>query len=103
MLIIYILLCIENDERGHFVVHIGSPSLISFYCVCFLSFCFSYFFLSFFLGVLLLDEVIRKVWRYLECDNGFVPRFLSRVSMGDFPQLYLVINVTDLVERTDPS
>ena len=28
----------ENDESCHCVVRIGSPVLISFYCVCFISF-----------------------------------------------------------------
>ena len=38
-----------NDECYHSVVHIGSPALVSFYCVCFVSFYFllgSYFFVS---------------------------------------------------------
>ena len=38
----------ENDESCHCVVRIGSPALISFYCVCFASF---YFFLFFYFFV----------------------------------------------------
>ena len=37
-----------NDESFHCVVRIGSPALISFYCVCFVSF---YFFLFFYFFV----------------------------------------------------
>ena len=43
----------ENDESCHCVVYIGSPTLISFYCVCFVFFYFFLFFL-FFLWILLL-------------------------------------------------
>ena len=47
----------ENDKWCHCVVRIGSPPLISFYCVCFFSF---YFLLSFyFLWMLLLAKVLR--------------------------------------------
>ena len=47
----------ENDESCHGVVRIiGSPALISFYCVCFVSFYFFLFFLIF-LWILLLAEV----------------------------------------------
>ena len=38
----------ENNEWCHFVVRIGSPAFISFYCVCFVSFYFFLFFLFFF-------------------------------------------------------
>ena len=37
----------ENDESCHCVVRIGSPALISFYCVCFISFYFFLFFIFF--------------------------------------------------------
>ena len=37
----------ENDEWRHFVVRIDSSALISFYCVCFVSFYFFLFFLFF--------------------------------------------------------
>ena len=40
----------ESDEWSHCVVRIGSPTFISFYCVCFVSFyffLFSYFFVDF--------------------------------------------------------
>ena len=75
----------ENDEWCRFVVHIaiGSPSLISFYCVCFVSF---YLFLLF---------VVSFV-------SFFVPRFLRGVSKGELLQFYLVINVTGLVEPPEP-
>ena len=35
-----------DDESCHCVVSIGSPALISFYCVCFVSFLFFYWFYS---------------------------------------------------------
>ena len=44
----------ENDEWCHFVVRIGSPALISFYGMCFISFYFFLFFL-FLLWILLLS------------------------------------------------
>ena len=37
----------ENDEWRHCVVRTGSPALISFYCICFVSFYFFLFFLFF--------------------------------------------------------
>ena len=37
----------DNDELCHCVVRVGSPALISFYCVGFVSFFFSYFFVDF--------------------------------------------------------
>ena len=37
----------ENDEWCNFLVRIGSPELISFDCVCFVSFFFSYFSVDF--------------------------------------------------------
>ena len=37
-----------DDESCHCVVRIGSPALISFYCVCFVSFYFFLFFLFFY-------------------------------------------------------
>ena len=46
----------KNDKWCHFVVRVGSPALISFYCVCFVSFYFFLFFL-FFLWILLLFGV----------------------------------------------
>ena len=48
----------DNNEGFHFVVRVGSPALISFYCVCFVSFYFFLFFL-FFLWILLLPVVLR--------------------------------------------
>ena len=47
----------ENDESCHCVVRTGSPVLISFYCVCFVSFYFFYF--LYFLWILLLAQVLR--------------------------------------------
>ena len=44
----------ENDEWCHFVARIGSLALISFYCVCFVSFYFFLFFFLIFLWILLL-------------------------------------------------
>ena len=38
----------EDDEWCRFVVHIGYPPLVSFYCVCFVSFYFFLVFLVFF-------------------------------------------------------
>ena len=55
----------ENDELCQFVIRIGSPELISFYCVCFVSFHFFLFFL-FSLWVLLLAEILRKVCQFLK-------------------------------------
>ena len=40
----------------------------------------------------------RKVSKYYETDC----RFSNRVSRGEFLQLYLLINVTHLVEPTEP-
>ena len=87
----------ENEEWCHFLVHIGSLALISFYCVCFVSFYFFLFFL-FFLLLLLLAEVLRPVHLYLIKSSGVVLRFLSGVYKGELFQPYLVINVTDLVQ-----
>ena len=45
-----LFIAFENNEQCHFVVRIGSPALVSFYCVCFVSFyffLFSYFFVDF--------------------------------------------------------
>ena len=67
-------------------------------CVSFLSIFF--FFSLVFLCVLLLAEVLREVWRYL--NSEVVPRFLNGVSRGELLQVHLVINVTDLVEPTEP-
>ena len=39
----------------------------------------------------------------LEIKHGVVPRFLSGVLRGELQQPYLVINVTGLVETTEPS
>ena len=41
----------ENDEWFHFVVHIGSPALISFYCVCYSSYYYFPFLLLLFFFV----------------------------------------------------
>ena len=43
-----LLIAYENDGSCHCVVRIGSPALISFYCVCFVSFYFFLFFFNFF-------------------------------------------------------
>ena len=43
-----LFLTYENDESCHCVVLIGSPALISFYCMCFVS--ISFFFFLFFVG-----------------------------------------------------
>ena len=40
--------------------------------------------------------------RFLKYSRGVVPRFLSGVSRGELLQLHLVINVTGLVEPTEP-
>ena len=89
-----------NGEWYPFVVHIGSPSLISFYLVYFVfsyyfSF-FAYFFVSF-----ITCWGIEESWRYLKWSSGVVPRIFSGVSRGDLLQLYLIINVTGLVEPTE--
>ena len=42
------LYCIWNNEWCHFVVRMGPPALISFYCLCLISFYFFLFFLFFF-------------------------------------------------------
>ena len=39
-----LFIAFKNDEWCHFVVRIGSPALILFYCVCVFSFYFSLFF-----------------------------------------------------------
>ena len=38
-----LVIAFKKDEWCHFVVRIGSLALISFYCVCAVSFCLSYF------------------------------------------------------------
>ena len=40
-----LFIAFKNDEWCHFVVRIGSPAIVSFYCVCVVSFYFSLFFL----------------------------------------------------------
>ena len=45
-----LFIAFESDEWCYFVVGIGSPALILFYCVCFVS---VYFFFFFFLWILL--------------------------------------------------
>ena len=54
----------ENDELCHCVVRIGSPALISFCCVCLVSFYFVLFFK--FLWILLLAQVLRQVYQYFK-------------------------------------
>ena len=41
----FLFIAYKNDGLWHFVVCIGSPVLLSFYCVCTVSFCFPFFFL----------------------------------------------------------
>ena len=89
----FLFIAYENDESCHFVVHIGSPALISYYCVYFVSFYFFLFFLVF-LWLLLLAGVLRYVWQYLKQSSGVVPSFLNGVSRGELLLPYLVINVT---------
>ena len=48
----------ENNEWCHFVVRVGSPALILFYCAC-LVLSISFFSLLVFFWVLLLAEVLR--------------------------------------------
>ena len=87
----------------HFMipVAIGSQSLISFYCVCFVSIYFFFFFLVFFVssitcwGIELSLEMLKIRW----WNCSYVP---SGVLRGELLQLYLVINVTGLVEPTEP-
>ena len=66
-------------------------------------FCFFLFFLFFLVFLVsLLPEVLREVWRYLKYSSGVVSRFLSGASRGELLQLHLLINVTGLVEPTEP-
>ena len=59
-----LFIALEDDEWWHFVVRTGSPALVSFYCVCFVSFSFSLFFLLF-CGFYCIF-VLRKVWHNLK-------------------------------------
>ena len=90
-----LFIAFENNEWCHFMVCIGSPAFISFYCVCFIFFYFFRFFL-FLLWILLLFG-FRLICQYLKQSGGVVPRFLSGVSRGELFQPYLVIT-PDLVQ-----
>ena len=65
----------ENDEWCHFVERIDSLAIVSFYCVCFVSF---YLFLSFFVSTITCS-VIEVSLRHLKYSSGVVLRFLSGV------------------------
>ena len=53
-----LFIAFENNEWCHFVVCMGPPALISFYCVCFVSFYFFLFFLFCSWILLLFDFVV---------------------------------------------
>ena len=53
-----LFIAFENNEWCHFVVCMGPPALISFYCVCFVSFYFFLFFLFCSWILLLFDSVV---------------------------------------------
>ena len=54
-----------NDKCYHFVVHIGSPALVSFYCVCFVSFYFPFGFLFFCWGMEVSLAILKiKQWNF---------------------------------------
>ena len=76
----------------YFVVRIGSPVFISFYCVCFSSFYMD----SLWIPLLFSFEV--TLLPILKKRSGVVPRFLSEVSRRTFLQPYLVINLPGLVQ-----
>ena len=51
----FLFIAFENNEWCYFVVLVGSPVFISFYCVCFASFYFFSFFWFFFVDPLLFS------------------------------------------------
>ena len=79
----------------YFVVRIGSPVFISFYCVSLLS--ISFLFLNF-LWIPLHFSLEVSLLPILKKRSGVVPRFLSEVSRRTFLQPYLVINLPGLVQ-----
>ena len=82
-----------NDESCHCVVRIGSPVLISFYCMCFVSF----FFFS--LWILLLSlgvEVSLSILKIKQWSCFWIPKWSFE---GWFASALLgIINVTGLVQ-----
>ena len=66
----------ENDEWCRFLVHIGSPLLVSFYCVCLVSFYFFFlFFLAFFqrvnfqgINLVVLNFELPSTFLYALCE-----------------------------------
>ena len=90
----FFFIAYENDEWCHIVVPIDPPTLISFYCVCFVSF---YFFLFLFCGFYYL----LKYWGYLSIlkTKQWSRSEVSKWGFaGDLLQPYLIINVNDLVK-----
>ena len=83
-----LIIVYENDESCYCVLRIGSPMLISFYCVCFVSFNFFlfFYFLWILLGTCLGIEVSLSILQIKHIN----PRFLSGVSRGEMIQPYLV-------------
>ena len=77
----------ENNEWGHFVVRIGSPAFISFFCVCFLSFFLVFFFVCVWILLLFDFEASLSI---LKQNSGVVPRFRSGFSRSELLQPYLV-------------
>ena len=92
------LIAYENDESCHCVVRIGSPLLISFYCVCFVSFYFFLFFLFFFedfttcLGI----EVSLPILKKEEWSCSWIPNWSFEGWIAS--ALLSIINVTGLVQ-----
>ena len=89
--------CIWEQWMVYFVVRIGSPVFISFYCVCFASFYF-FSFSDSFLWIPLPFSFEVSLLSILKKSSGVVTRFLSEVSRCALLQPYLVINLPSLVQ-----
>ena len=84
-----------------FACAVGSPSLISFYCVCFVSSYFLLFVLSFSVSSIACWGIAVSLG-ILKINQRIVLRFPRGVSRGELLQLHLVIYVSGLVEPTEP-
>ena len=92
-----LVIACENDERCYFVACIGSPTLISIYCLCFVSFCLFLFFLIFYVDSTTCQS-IKASLVILKIKQWSCSQILGGVSRGELFQSYLVINVTVFVQ-----
>ena len=86
----------ENDEWCHFVVRIGSPALILFYSVCFVSFSFFLFF-SFFVSSVTCQSIEVSL-TIIETKQWSCSQVPKRSSRDKLLQPYLVVNVIGLAQ-----